>query len=452
MKVGGHVRRAPLLFHTKEDAIDFKTKVAKGTKLKPSQARKPDPCWIYEQGQYRWEGKVSTSELADLFKHSRICHDRLEPEWEQVCRDLYPVVGHYITDTYEQWELGFLKDVHPDRELQVWQGIAKAFTKYRADHPDCDARTVVDLLAGLAAGGTGDDIEALKPYYDGIIRPLSIFESHKQIQLQLSISSALSDAIPEEEIRKLATEWAQKVIHREAERENIVRTKWGEVRIICDFEKYRVLLAFTNESEPRFMFTKAGMVQLWEQQGRKGMLTASTRADAEKFVAWMRTSRGEELTIEEFGTAEGETSTAKVKWQVGASAECLWMVRFDGDKSEFRALTPAHWTVPLGDWLGSDPDHPIPIEALFDETWTGPNLAEDPRRTLADAQVIIEIDVMSRHQFVVYGRKVLEEIVETGVAQELPTIFVAIDQETEELEKPLALVDVVKGHDDYQAG
>jgi hypothetical protein len=58
---------------------------------------------------------------------------------------------------------------------------------------------------------------------------------------------------------------------------------------------------------------------------------------------------------------------------------------------------------------------------------------------------------MSQREFLVYGRIVLEEIVKSGTSQKLNTIHVAIDQETDELEKLVALVQVVKGHDDYQA-
>lgn len=206
-----------------------------------------------------------------------------------------------------------------------------------------------------------------------------------------------------------------------------------------------------RNSEPRFVFTKNGLVQLWDQQGRKGMLVASTLADAEKFVVWMRASRGEKLTIEEVGTVDGITIKVEFKWQVAAGADCLCLIQFDGDELYLQPLLSTDWTIPFGGWLGSDQMHPISIESLFDETWTGPNQAKDPRRTVADAQLIIGIDVMSQQQFLVYGRKILEEILKTGVARKLPTLFVALDQETDELEKLVALVQVVKGYDDYQA-
>jgi hypothetical protein len=40
----------------------------------------------------------------------------------------------------------------------------------------------------------------------------------------------------------------------------------------------------------------------------------------------------------------------------------------------------------------------------------GPNLSKDPRKSLADAMVIIGVDVMSQRKFVVYGRKVLDDL------------------------------------------
>jgi hypothetical protein len=202
--------------------------------------------------------------------------------------------------------------------------------------------------------------------------------------------------------------------------------------------------------EPRFMFTKNGMVQLWEQEGHKGMLVTETRGDAERFAAFWKDTRGEEVTIAEIGAIEGETAEAQFAASVTFGADCMWMIRFNGDEIMLHSFTSTHWRVPLGDPLYSDKDHPIPVNALFDD-YTGPNLSKDPRKAFADAQVIFGVDVMSQREFLVYGRKALEEIVKSGKTQMLSTIHVAIDQETDELEKLVALVHVVKGHDDYQA-
>ena len=91
----------------------------------------------------------------------------------------------------------------------------------------------------------------------------------------------------------------------------------------------------------------------------------------------------------------------------------------------------------------------IPLEALFDEG-TGPNLSADPRNALRDADVIIGVDVMSRREFVVYGRKSIEKLFRSGKPERLGVMYIGLDQETEELEKLIALVRVVKGHDDYR--
>ena len=92
----------------------------------------------------------------------------------------------------------------------MWQSIAKAFLKYTADHPDCDKKTVVSRLVALTMGVTGESVEALKPYYDGIIKPLAVTPGDKHIELTLTASDALVAAMPKAAITKLATEWTEK--------------------------------------------------------------------------------------------------------------------------------------------------------------------------------------------------------------------------------------------------
>jgi hypothetical protein len=65
--------------------------------------------------------------------------------------------------------------------------------------------------------------------------------------------------------------------------------------------------------------------------------------------------------------------------------------------------------------------------------------------------VIFGVDVMTEHQFLVYGRDVLKEIMDTGKGRSLRVLRIGLDQETEELEKLLALVELVRGRHDYQS-
>ena len=66
--------------------------------------------------------------------------------------------------------------------------------------------------------------------------------------------------------------------------------------------------------------------------------------------------------------------------------------------------------------------------------------------------MIFGVDVMSQRRFLVYGRKTLERISRAGGEHLCKILFIGLDQETEELEKLLALVKVVKGYDDYREG
>ena len=92
----------------------------------------------------------------------------------------------------------------------------------------------------------------------------------------------------------------------------------------------------------------------------------------------------------------------------------------------------------------------IPINALFDTSGIAPNLEDDPRQTLNDAEVIFGIDVMSRHEFILYGRKTLERIAKGKKARAVNVMRIELDQDSDDLERIVALVVVVKGFHDYQ--
>src|SRR5262245_9463635 len=91
----------------------------------------------------------------------------------------------------------------------------------------------------------------------------------------------------------------------------------------------------------------------------------------------------------------------------------------------------------------------IPIDALFDER-LGLNRSWDPLPALRGARVILGVDVMSGRPFVVYGRKTLGRIARTGRPERVQSLWIGLDQDTDELEKLLALVTVVKGRHEYR--
>ncbi|NQU26458.1 MAG: hypothetical protein HQ567_34665 [Candidatus Nealsonbacteria bacterium] len=80
-------------------------------------------------------------------------------------RVVYKVVGPYLSTTLEQFEVGFMRDMHPDREVAVWCSITGAWIDYHEKHLDGETLPDEDekkLLGALIAISTGvDDVEAL---------------------------------------------------------------------------------------------------------------------------------------------------------------------------------------------------------------------------------------------------------------------------------------------------
>jgi hypothetical protein len=81
----------------------------------------------------------------------------------------------------------------------------------------------------------------------------------------------------------------------------------------------------------------------------------------------------------------------------------------------------------------------------------------DPNPTmlpaLQTADVIFGRDVKIGSTFLVFGRDVLHAIVNSGAARPVKGLVIDIDQgkDSDELEKLIAMIRVVKGRDDYQA-
>ena len=94
----------------------------------------------------------------------------------------------------------------------------------------------------------------------------------------------------------------------------------------------------------------------------------------------------------------------------------------------------------------------VPFHALFGEDNINPNdhLDRDPSAVIAAADVVFAQDVMTGHRALVYGRKLLERIAADKTTETRTVLVVAVDMDTDELERLIALVLVVKGCHDYQ--
>jgi hypothetical protein len=94
-----------------------------------------------------------------------IRHESLPPEMLDQLKAVYDVIGRYLNMTLEQFEIGFMRDLHPESEVALWCSITAAWLAYHEKFlndetlPDQDERK---LLAALLAISTGvDDLEQL---------------------------------------------------------------------------------------------------------------------------------------------------------------------------------------------------------------------------------------------------------------------------------------------------
>jgi hypothetical protein len=96
----------------------------------------------------------------------------------------------------------------------------------------------------------------------------------------------------------------------------------------------------------------------------------------------------------------------------------------------------------------------VTIDALFDESGFGSNLdaAFDPTDLINAADVILGVSREDGHEFLMYGKDVLERVVTSGKTEQVAMLRVEMDQETADLQKLGALITVLKGHHDYPGG
>jgi hypothetical protein len=83
---------------------------------------------------------------------------------EQI-KAVFDVIGPYLDTTLEQFELSFMRDAHPEREIALWFRITKVWLAYHEDFlgnetlPNEEERK---LLAALIAISTGiEDVSKL---------------------------------------------------------------------------------------------------------------------------------------------------------------------------------------------------------------------------------------------------------------------------------------------------
>ena len=96
--------------------------------------------------------------IEDL-KQGPIRHEKgLSPLLEEIARFIFSKVGHLVYPTFEQWELGFMRDMHPEREILVWENIARIYDLYVAQHPDAvNDEQIVSTIAAISTGHVSEN-------------------------------------------------------------------------------------------------------------------------------------------------------------------------------------------------------------------------------------------------------------------------------------------------------
>jgi hypothetical protein len=69
---------------------------------------------------------------------------------------VYEALQPFVSPTFEQFELNFLRDPDPESEIRVWENIGYAFQRYKQQHGslgESDETTLFKSLLMISMGG-----------------------------------------------------------------------------------------------------------------------------------------------------------------------------------------------------------------------------------------------------------------------------------------------------------
>ena len=87
-----------------------------------------------------------------------IRNESLSLELLDQIKAVFDVIGPYIGMTLEQFEVGFMRDMHPESEVALWCRITKAWLAYHEDFlgnerlPKDEQRTLLCALIAISTG------------------------------------------------------------------------------------------------------------------------------------------------------------------------------------------------------------------------------------------------------------------------------------------------------------
>jgi hypothetical protein len=86
-----------------------------------------------------------------------IRHATLPPQLVEQIRAVFEVMGPYLETTLEQFEVGFMREMFPEREVACWRSIVAAWLAYKRERPRVaaqpeKARKVLGALISISTG------------------------------------------------------------------------------------------------------------------------------------------------------------------------------------------------------------------------------------------------------------------------------------------------------------
>jgi hypothetical protein len=103
---------------------------------------------------------VNTPEPVDprSLQPGPIRNESLSVELLEQIRAVYDVIGPYLETTLEQFEIGFMRDMHPESEVAVWFSITAAWLNYHEEHlgdellPEEEEKKLIGALIVISTG------------------------------------------------------------------------------------------------------------------------------------------------------------------------------------------------------------------------------------------------------------------------------------------------------------
>jgi hypothetical protein len=82
----------------------------------------------------------------------------LAPELLGAIEGVFAMLGRYLGMTLEEFEVGFMRDLHPEREVALWCNIALAWSDYHKKYlngvvqSDAEEKALLGTLVVISAG------------------------------------------------------------------------------------------------------------------------------------------------------------------------------------------------------------------------------------------------------------------------------------------------------------